>query len=176
MKTASLVLLVLLQLLPPCADAAFYQWTDAKGVEHFTDNRNKIPKKYLKKARKLETAEPSPAKEQAATPQLPQQAPQLTGAQSSEPGGHGERWWRQRFAELRGQLATLEAGLSQKQEKLVELRRKRAIYVRIKDREAVNAMQDEISADEVRVNDTRNRIGALEQEAAKAGVPAEWRR
>jgi hypothetical protein len=173
--------MVLLQLATPCANAAFYQWTDAKGVEHFTDNRDKIPKRYLKKARKLETsAEPAPAKDQAPgpqAPQLPSQAPaQLSGPQSSGAGGHSEPWWRQRFAELRGDLKALEDGLSRKQEKLVELRRKRAIFVRIKDREAVNAMQDEISADEVCVNELRKRIEALEQEAAREGVPAEWRR
>ena len=92
------------------------------------------------------------------------------------PEGHGESWWRKRFALLREELQALESGLSQKQTQLVQLRRKRAIYVRARDREAVNAMQAEIAADEVRIAELLNQLAALELEATREGVPAEWRR
>jgi hypothetical protein len=174
MKTVLLFFLVLLQVAAPFANAAFYRWTDANGVVHFTDDPEKIPKKYQKRARELKLSE-EPAPAEAVAPGL-QAPPQLSKPQSPGPGGHTEQWWRERFAALRGELKALQGGLQEKQAKLAELRRKRAIYVRIKDREAVNAMQAEVSADEARISELLTQIGTLEQEAAKAEVPAEWLR
>jgi len=85
-------------------------------------------------------------------------------------------WWRQRFATLRGELRALQDGVAQKQVRLVELRRERRIFTRARDREAVNLLADEISSDEVRINQVMNRIAELEQEATRAAVPMEWRR
>ena len=174
MRVFLLVLLLLLQVAAPLAQAAFYQWTDAKGVVHFTDDPDKIPPKYQKKARVLEIPDqPAPAPKE--TPPL-QASPQVSPPEEATPEGHGESWWRKRFALLREELQALESGLSQKQTQLVQLRRKRAIYVRARDREAVNAMQAEIAADEVRIAELLNQLAALELEATREGVPAEWRR
>jgi predicted nucleic acid-binding Zn-ribbon protein len=85
-------------------------------------------------------------------------------------------WWRQRFAALRSELKALQDGVAQKQTRLVELRRERRIYTRARDREAVNLLTDEISADEVRINQVMKQIDELEQDATRAAVPMEWRR
>lgn len=177
MKSCVVFLLVLCYLSVPCAHAAFYQWEDAGGVVHFTDNTDKIPPKYRKKAKKLKLMEEPAAVKEAAPVQQPPpaQASPRPPEQEMVPGGHPEPWWRARFASLRNELKTLEQSLSQKQGKLVELRRKRAIYFRAQDREAVNAMQEAISADEAKMTELLKSIDAFDREATQAGVPSEWR-
>jgi len=128
----------------------------------------------LKKARKLEVSEETGA-EQARPAQ--QQAPsQVSAPQPLTPGGYPEQWWRQNFNALRNELAELEKSLAQKQVKLAELQRTRAIFTRIRDREAVNAMETLIAADETHISELRAKIQALDLQATQAGVPAEWRR
>lgn len=170
MKIAALVFLLLLQINAPLAQAAFYQWSDANGVLHFTDDHNKIPMKYRKQARKLDlSGEPAPAR-----PVLqPQASPQLS---ASPPEGQSEKWWREHFAALRGELQALQDGLQAKQEKLTQLRRKRTIYQRGSDREAVNAMEAQILGDEKQMSELLNQIEALDQKATREGVPTAWRR
>lgn len=177
MRFALLVLLVVLSSAASFAQAAFYEWIDADGVVHITDNRNKIPKKYQPKARRLELPEElGPAMAAPPAPQAPTQPPTRASGPQTEPGGHTQMWWRERFASLRSELEKLQGALPQKEAKLVELRRQRVIFTRARDREAVNAMESEISADEARITELRSQIEALDQEAARAGVPAEWRR
>lgn len=174
MRVVLPVLLLLLQVAVPFAQAAFYQWTDAQGVVHFTDDPDKIPPKYQKKARRLNIPDqPAPAPKE---PPAPQASPQVSPPKEVIPDGKGEEWWRERYAKFRGELKTLEDGLAQKQTELVQLKRKRTIYVRARDREAVNVMQAEISADEARIAELLNQLAALELEATREGVPAEWRR
>lgn len=175
MKITMLFLVVLLQFPAPCAQAAFYQWIDSQGVTHFTDNSDKIPGRYRKKARRIALPDQAaPAPVSAPAPQTAAPAPQ-TEAQAPGYGGQTEQWWRGKFSTLRGELKALQDGLPGKEARLAELRRKRVIYSKARDRVAVNSMQAEISADEARVTDLQNQLGALELDAAKALVPAEWR-
>ena len=172
MKLYPLVLLLLLlQFVPSRVLAAFYRWLDADGVVHFTDDPKRIPLKYRQKAKKLDLpAESAPAP----TEPSPQASPQAY--EPSLPGGHAEDWWRQRFATLRDEVKALQDGLVVKQEKLVELRRTRTIYQRARDREAVNRMEADISGDETRLSRLLNQMEALDREATRAAVPAQWRR
>lgn len=85
-------------------------------------------------------------------------------------------WWRQRFAILRGEISAIQDAVAQKRERLVELERERRIFTRARDREAVNLLKDEISGDEMRINQLMNQIDELEQEATRVAVPMEWRR
>ena len=173
MKVTILVLVVLLHFPALSAQAAFYQWVDTHGVTHFTDNHDKIPSRYRKSAKRLDlTDQSAPAQASAPEPQAPAQA---APPKASSYGGQTEGWWREKFSALRGELKALGEGLPAKQAQLVELRRKRVIYTRARDREAVNSMQAEISADEARMADLQKRLDALELDAAKALVPAEWR-
>jgi len=176
MKKVLLFLVLLLQFHPPAADAAFYQWVDAAGVTHFTDNPDKIPNTFRKRAKKLKLSE-DPSGVSAATPQsaAPAAASKSAAPQPQDFGGHPEQWWRGRYAELRGKLKALQSGLADKQTKLVELRRKRVIYTRAQDRVALNSMQAEISVDEVHIAELQDQIAELDLQATKAGVPAEWR-
>jgi len=174
MKTSLLVLLMLFQLAPPFAHAAFYQWKDASGVVHLTDNPDKIPKLYQKKTKRLDLA--GPPKPAGAAASMPQAAPRAAAPRPPAPGGHDERWWRARVSALRTELKARQNARSQKEVKLARLQRERRIFQRAKDRVAVNAMQAELSADEARIGELLSQIGVLELEAARAGVPAEWLR
>ena len=189
MKTIVLLLVIVLLHLPALAHAAVYQWIDADGVTHFTDNPKKIPQQYKGKAKEFklpeDPAQPKAqsreqpkanAKEQPKAQPTVQPAPPEAAPPELLPGGHPEQWWRRRFQALRGQLKALQAGVLEKQARLGQLRRKRAIYVRTTDREAVNAMQAKIASDELRINEVLKQIEALETEATQAGVPEEWRR
>jgi hypothetical protein len=202
MKICLLVLIAGMVLAAPVAHAAIYRWTDSKGVVHFTDNRANIPAKYRSKAQRLKRYEehpaqagaepqrrgsktipqptsqgapgsPSPPPPSATPPPAAQPAP--AAVDTFSPGGHNELWWRERFATLRRELKSLQDGLAQKQAQLIEVRRQRTIYQRPGDREAVSAVQGAISADEARINEVLNRITALELDAARAGVPTDWR-
>lgn len=165
----SILMLSFLAVLP--AGAAFYQWTDAAGVVHLTDDPKNVPQQYRGKAERIEV--PDPPSVPAATP--PREEPRAS-APPPTPGGQGERWWRDRMAGLRNELKTLEDARKLKEQQLVELRRKRTIFQRARDRQAVNAMQAGIAADEARIADVLNKITALELAGTRAGVPAEWLR
>ena len=170
MKTASLVVLLLLPLLASPTQAAVFQWIDDAGVVHFTDDAKSIPAKYRSKTRTLELPEAAPA----GASQQP--APQLPEPRAAFAGGHSEGWWRQRFAALKGEVKLLQDGLQTKQAKLVELRRARTIYQRGRDREAINALEAEMAADEKRIADLLKQLDVLDQEATRQAVPGEWRR
>jgi len=170
-----LLLLLLLQSFPAPCQATIYQWLDSQGVTHFTDNPKKIPARYRSRVKELSgSMESSPPAAPSPPAVQPVPAP-VPSAPAVEKGGRGEQAWRSSFAGLRAQLKTLEDGLAAKQAKLVELRRKRAIYMRIRDREAVNALQQEISADELRISQLKEKLAELGSQADQALVPAEWR-
>ena len=180
MKIALLFSVLLLLAFPAPVRAAFYQWVDAQGVTHFTDDPNKIPSRYQKRAKQLKLLEESEPAPSAAKPQLsPEAARQAAEPMKPAPaltfGGHPEEWWREQFSALRTELKDLQDGLPDKQAKLAALRRKRAIYMRAQDREAVNSMQDGISADELRITQLQSQISELEGQAARAEVPVQWR-
>jgi hypothetical protein len=179
MKGTLLVPLLLSLVTASLSEAAFYQWVDRQGVVHFTDDAKNIPLDYRKKARKLELSElPSSAVEvQPRQPTQPEPAaPKLSAPVDAAPGGHTQQWWRQRFAALRAELKALQSAMPLKQANLGELRRKRTIYQRGRDREAINVLQAQISADEVRIGELQNQLNALDLEASRAAVPMEWRR
>lgn len=173
MKTVLLSILMLSLLVPSLARAAFYQWTDAAGVVHFTDNRSKIPKQYLDKAHRVEVSEPAAGTVISPPEPTPRAVP--VPVPDASPGGHDERWWRDRFKTLRTELKTLQDERSGKEQQLVELRRKRTLFQRARDREAINTMEAQISGADAKISEMLNRIAALELAAAQAGVPVEWR-
>ncbi|HBA88034.1 MAG TPA: DUF4124 domain-containing protein [Geobacter sp.] len=174
MKACLLSLLLFFHLGATFAFASFYQWTDTGGVVHLTDDPDTIPKTYKHKAKRVDLPEPSKPAPGAAS--RPQPAPAPSATKAPTPGGHGERWWRQRASALRTELKTLQDARAQKENQLVKLKRERVIFQRARDREAINALQVKISEDESRIGTLLNQIQVLESEAAREGVPAEWLR
>lgn len=196
MKRLIVSIFVLSMAAPVCADT--YQWTDSKGVVHFTDNPDKIPRQYRKKVRKRPSVKSeTPVSVSPAAPkvegrkEVPKSTPQLYG-------GHDEKWWRATTGNLREELAKLTEELPAKRDKLQFLRRrwvismgrtpksgeslqdldsyvnKSALSTPGKDREAYYSMKDEIERDEARIKQIGQELADLELHATKAGVPREW--
>lgn len=152
--------------------AAVYEWVDDKGVVNFTDNADKIPSKYMGKAK-----EKSPENSRiTVTPSSTVDAPPVekSGADGSF-GGFSKGWWKSRFSELRDEKKSIENSLLVKKEELNTLRRKKVIYQRGSDRIAYNEQHEEIARDEARIKELEEKLLALDADAAKAGVPFEWR-
>lgn len=196
MKRLIVSIFVLSMAAPVCADT--YQWTDSKGVVHFTDNPDKIPRQYRKKVRKRPSVKSeTPVSVSPAAPkvegrkEVTKSAPQLYG-------GHDENWWRTTTGNLRQELAKLTEELPAKRDKLQFLRRrwvismgrtpksgesvedidsyvnKSALSTPGKDREAYYSMKNEIERDEARIKQIEQELADLELQATKAGVPREW--
>lgn len=157
------------------SQAAVYQWVDDKGVVHFTDNADKIPSKYLNKVRERESVNGSVTVTPSTVKPSKQSDRGSGDAAGRVPVGENEEMWRSRFSGLREEKKQIEAGLEAKKEKLAILRRKKALYLRGSDRTAYYEKNTEIERDEARIKELEQRLRDLDAEAARAGVPTEWR-
>jgi predicted nucleic acid-binding Zn-ribbon protein len=166
------ILLIGILVMASAAHAATYEWTDSQGGLHFTDNLDKVPAKYLNKVRKVDVQPVIQEKEQ------PSQTEQKSIAPAAQNlfGGHDEMWWRSSFRALRDEMKNLQDGLPGKRDKLNELRRKLYIFSKPSARIAYNDMDAEIGRDETRITDLQKQLSDLDDAAAKAGVPMEWRK
>lgn len=161
--------------------AAVYEWKDENGVVNFTDDPGKIPAKFLKKAKKrpsitVESSEPS-------TAAVPEGREKLPAAEQLHPdkkevliGGHNEEWWRSSFNNTRNEIKAIQERLPGKKEELNTARRKVTIYPFPQYRKAYYDLLGEIEKDEARIGELGGVLETLDIEAAKAGVPLDWRR
>jgi hypothetical protein len=175
MKWKPFVYVILLAgAMPVAAHAAVYEWTDDKGVVNLTDNPDKIPAQYRKKARKQDV-------ETRGEPHRPAQTSVPEAAEKTEPSapqlidGHDAAWWHDRFVALRDDQKRISDGLPEKKERLTQLHRKHVIYQRSRDRVAYNSLNDEIQQDEARIKELQGSLEQLEAEADRLGVPKDWR-
>jgi hypothetical protein len=159
------------------AHAAMYEWTDNNGVVNFTDNPEKIPAKYLKRVKKRpsitvrETAAPAEKVQEQVTP-----AADAVAQKSAKLfAGHDEAWWRYRYSSIRNELKELRDGLPDKKNELIGLRRMMTIHQSGRDRKAYYDKMAEIEKDEAREKELTEQLNALDVDAAKAGIPTEWR-
>jgi len=150
--------------------AATYQWEDSKGGVHFTDNPDNIPKRYRGKARVLESVAPS------ATTIIPDTTVEQPASPVTADRAQEETVWRQRYASIRGELASIRERIATKKEKLQELRRQRTLFHKVSDRLAYNDLEREIGQDEDRVSQLEKELADLDVEAAREAVPLEWRK
>jgi uncharacterized protein DUF4124 len=177
LRSAAAMLIMLAPfVLTQAGETATYEWTDDAGVVHFTDDKGNIPQKFLKKVKELNTG----SDENVQAPAAP--APQSTPPEASSPargatlyGGYGERYWRTRFATLRGEIKSLEDSLPAMQNDLDKLRRKRVVYGRASDRVAVEKAAQAIAKNEERLKELQEQLKNLDNEASQADVPSEWR-
>lgn len=190
----SILLLICVMAMAATASGEIYKWTDSRGEEHFTDNPDKIPAKYRNKAREMDVKPVIQETEQ----------PSQTELKSDEPaaqklfGGHDEKWWRSRYKALRAEIKGIQDNLPDKKAELSVLRHswvismgrtpkagesttvgtltnKSALSTPGQHREAYYKKKTEIEGDEARINELQNKITELDGEAARAGVPLEWR-
>lgn len=151
-----------------------YEWTDTGGVVHFTDNPDKVPRKYRGTVRVRDSLGG------ALEEQSPKQQPTpgtIAEPPKGEPlyGGKPFSWWQGRYRELARERQGAVAQLEELKGKDVAVKRKKLILQRASDRLAVKEVQEEIVSQQERLKSIDEKIGSLEAEALRAGVPSRWR-
>lgn len=68
MRHTSLAALLLALCLPAISAASAYQWQDDQGVMHFTDDSDKIPERYLRRAKEIDSLRVEPKSAPSAAP------------------------------------------------------------------------------------------------------------
>jgi hypothetical protein len=164
-----------LLLLTSGVQAAVFEWTDDKGVVHFTDNPERVPAKYRHKARERESIS---GETSATAPESPQQAvPAPAPPAPVKPelyGGHDLDWWRNEYRTLTKAISAATDDLAKAKEDLGAARRKKMIFERTRDREGYVQRKTDVEARENRLADLQKRLADLESAAARAGVPPRW--
>lgn len=178
LKSAVAMLITLAPfVVAPAGEAATYEWVDDAGVVHFTDDQGRIPAKYLKRAKELNSGSHEDVKSPAAP--VPQAAPSPAFSPERKvvkPGGYREGYWRSKFASLRGEIKKLEESLPAMKEELNKLNRKKIVYGRASDRVARGKAAQAVTEAEERIKLLQEELKTLEYEASQADVPSEWRR
>ena len=107
------------------AGAATYSWTDDQGVLNFTDNPERVPPRFLKRAKEL----PSMRVEEKASGIVlpPPPPPPEASASPATADGTGRISRKADSRRLREELQKLRDGLPAKREELARLRRKRTV-------------------------------------------------
>lgn len=171
-----LVVFLLTVAMVSSIQAATYEWVDGAGVTHFTDDPDRVPTKYRSRVRERESIKSEETYTPAQQPASPvAEKPENPAASAQVYGGHDEAWWRSAFSGLRKEQKTLQDGLPKKREQLAAIRRHRVIYQKASDREAYNKLDQQIKNDEARIKELQDKLDALDDDAAKSGVPKEWR-
>ncbi|QWV98420.1 DUF4124 domain-containing protein [Geomonas nitrogeniifigens] len=121
MRRTTMVATVFLLAAPPLALGGTYQWRDDAGTVHFTDDSDRIPDKYLKRAREVD---PASAAKPAATvpkPEAPAAPPAAKEAAAAATAADAESTQRARVA---AELAQARSGLEGKKQELQKLHHK----------------------------------------------------
>jgi len=171
----SIILLFGIMAISGAAQAADYEWTDGQGGLHFTDDLDKIPAKYRKNSREINV---TPV---INTPSQPQNQIDSPAARKDEAsyGGYDESWWRSNFKKLHNQINHVQERIARERNKLAELEdQKERIpgQININAYIAYNNKLREINQDEAEVTRLQKEYDELDNKAARAAVPLEWRR
>ncbi|MBJ6800379.1 DUF4124 domain-containing protein [Geomonas propionica] len=120
MRRTTMIATVFLFAAPTLVLGGTYQWRDDAGTVHFTDDSDRIPGKYLKRAQEVDAASAAKPAANAPKQEAPVAAPAARRAAAPEPGDpNGAQ--RER---LRGELARIRGGLVGKKQELQKLHHK----------------------------------------------------
>lgn len=151
-----------------------YEWTDANGVVHFTDNQEMVPRKYKGTVRVREsvrsTVEDLGVLQQAA----PVTTPEPPKGETLY-GGKPFPWWQKRYLNLAKEREKVVARLQELKGKETTTKRKKLILQRASDRAAVKEVQEQIASQEEQLKRIDASIAELEGDALRAGVPPRWK-
>ncbi len=197
MRKLFLALILLLLLDGSNAGADIFQWEDEQGVLHFTDNADKIPRKYKMKVKQRESGPVAVPVQKPADVQAPVAQVPLPLAAEMLYGGQPASWWQERFNAVRQTLAEAKSVLAEKQEALQRAHRAYVVSLdtsRIKvdsenedkvksygintigaKRKAYRDLQEEIPRLEERVREIEAQLAALQAEADAADLPGDAR-
>jgi hypothetical protein len=166
------------------ADSATYEWTDERGTVTFTDNPMTIPDNHTNQVKQRESVKGEPSRGQYG------QDSSLTSKQSPQEeeiyGGHDKRWWQGQFSGTRAELEKTKADRESRQQDLKTLHYRKVVSNSAqtdgifgsprRNREMYREASEEIRAYEKRIKVLEQKLIELENEAARYGVPFEWRR
>jgi hypothetical protein len=155
------------------ASAAIYQWTDERGVIHFTDDPGAVPKRYEKRTKVIPTSDAE--RVQAAPAEAAPEKQATEGPRVTLYGGHGEMWWKSRYGALHTELKELQGELPARQAELEQLKRTYFLFAYTRNRIAYQNKETQVRQIEERIATLNGELSALDAEAARAGVPFEWR-
>lgn len=117
-RSISWLAIILVLTASAVAQASTYRWRDDNGVTHFTDDADRIPERYLKRARELPTVRrKAKLPSSAATPDSPT-------ASSDGPATPDQDPKQAEHAGLNQELKTLREALPGKKAELVRLHHK----------------------------------------------------
>jgi hypothetical protein len=163
-----------------------YQWTDADGAIHFTDDPGKIPKKYHHTVKEVQPPD-EPGEENGSTSAAPATPPRPTSPpkRASEPSqsapseavdarGHNEAWWRQRVQEWQDKKTDAQAKLADAQERLG---RERFLNATTGNMKRVQDISAEVAMYEEQIREAERMLTEeLPDEARRAQAPPGWLR
>ncbi|WP_224983211.1 DUF4124 domain-containing protein [Geomonas agri] len=116
MRRTTMVATVLLIAAPALVFCGTYQWRDDAGTVHFTDDTDRIPDKYLKRAQEVDpasAAKPATSAPKQETSSIPSTAKEGTAVPVDQKNVQRER--------LSGELAKIRGGLQGKKQELQKL-------------------------------------------------------
>ena len=116
-----LVAFTLLVFSASLAPASTYQWRDDNGVTHFTDDSDRIPAKYLGRARELDSIRGG---KKPATPAKAQDLPAAVAAPAASAANDSQAVRSEEKEQLEEELKSLRAGLAAKKKELDRLHHK----------------------------------------------------
>ncbi|MBI5642028.1 MAG: DUF4124 domain-containing protein [Deltaproteobacteria bacterium] len=171
MKILRYLISALLVLNASCAFAALYQWQDREGVIHITDRAEKVPERYRKQAKVIET---TPPKETEKTETILKTEPPPAKDSGEEIfGDHTLEWWRQSLSKKRTELSSLEQSILAKKQYIdvFESGRRFGQIFSTSEVETYERYKKEVSADQLRVSELVDELEELRRKATIAGVP-----
>jgi len=163
-------------------DEVTYQWTDADGVIHFTDDPGNIPEGFRDTARQIlhpdepsmPKSPPSTAPESESPPGAQPQPPRVSRPEDVDANGHNREWWQERVQDWQSRKAEAEAKLADAQERLGRARYLDSTPAQSK---RVQEITDEISKYENAIREADHMLtDGLSDEAREANAPPGWLR
>ena len=177
-------LLILIGLILYCAVSwgqQIYQWTDEKGILHFTDDMSQVPERY-----RNQVQEKKVPKEPPPLPPPPVTIKDKDGIPASVPDrkdtvGRGEEWWRMKVKEWNEKLfkanenyETAYAELKAKEKELEESKFKPKSLQR-KLKAEIKLLEDKVKEWEKQKEEAKNMLeNVLPKEAEDYHANPDW--
>jgi Domain of unknown function (DUF4124) len=176
-----LALFLLVALVPAAfSDEVTYQWTDADGLIHFTDDPGKIPESFRDSAQEIRHPDepkkkpPSTAPESQSPPETQPKRPRVSPSEAVDSNGHNREWWQERVQEWQSIKADAQAKLADAQDRLGHARYLDSTPAQTQKIQEISA---EISKYEKKIQEADDMLtDGLADEARKAHAPPGWLR
>jgi DNA repair exonuclease SbcCD ATPase subunit len=143
-------------------------------VLNFTDDPAHVPEKYRSKVRKRQDIKSNITRKVETLPETVPASPE-TGPEEKIFDGKPISQWKSEYEELKGKVDELKAKLQTLKEEQNALQRKRILYHKSSDRQAINVKSEDIKEVENRISDAENNLSTFMKIADRADLPSGWR-